>query len=81
MSYSIGEYTYINSYHEGKKGYINKLDKSLKMPFLNVMQSNMHNIKPTHIVEPDVDDSEVVISDNVELSSAIVSMSDVGDQA
>jgi len=81
MSYGIGEYTYINSYHEGKKGYINKFDKSLKSPFLNVLNNHLPNFKPNHIDESDVDESEVVVSDNVELSSAIVSASDIGNQA
>ena len=80
MSYSIGEYTYINSYHEGKKGYVNKFDKSLKSPFLNVLHNHLPNNKPAHIDEPDVDYSEIAISDNIELSSAVVSMSDVGGQ-
>jgi len=78
MSYVNGEYTYINSYHQGKVGYINKYDKSLKLPFLNVLQNQLQNIKPAHIDEPEVDQSEIVVSDNVELSSAVVSMSDVG---
>ena len=81
MSYGIGEYTYINSYHEGKKGYINKFDTSLKSPFLNILSNHLPNFKPNNIDESDVDESEVVVSDNVELSSAIVSASDIGNQA
>jgi len=81
MSYNIGEYTFVHSYHEGKKGYINKFDKSLKLPFLNVLQNQLQNIKPAHINEPDVDESEIRISDNVELSSAVVSMTNLGNQA
>ena len=81
MSYNIGEYTFVHSYHEGKKGYINKYDKSLKLPFLNVLQNQLQNIKPAHINEPDVDESEIRISDNVELSSAVVSMTNLGNQA
>ena len=80
MSYSVGEYSYIHSYHEGKKGYVNKFDKSLKMPFFNVMQNHLVSIRPAHNDEPDVDDSEIAISDNIELSSAVVSASDIDNQ-
>jgi len=80
MINNVGGYTYTNPYHEGKVGYINKFDKSLKIPFLNVLYNNMHNNRPNHVNEPDVDGSEIVISDNVELSSAVVSMSNIGDQ-
>ena len=81
MIYNINGYTYTNSYHEGKVGYINKFDKSLKLPFLNVLQNQLQAIKPNHIDETEIDESEIQISDNVELSSAVVSMSNIGDQA
>ena len=79
MSYSIGQYNYISSYHQGKVGYVNKFDKSIKMPFLNVLQNQPQMIKPAHIDEPDVDESEIELSDNIELSSAVVSMSEIPD--
>jgi len=79
MSYYVGGYNNISSYHQGKVDYINKFDKSLKMPFLNVLYNQLSNIKPVHIDEPEVDDSEIVISDNIELSSAVVSMSNIGE--
>ena len=79
MSYYIGERNYISLYHEGKVGYINKFDKSLKMPFLGVLQNQLQMIKPAHLDEPDVDESEIKISDNVELSSAVVSMSKIAE--
>jgi len=79
MSYNVSGYTYTSPYHTGKVGYINKFDKSLKIPFLNVLHNQLQSTKPNHIDEPDVDDSEIVISDNIELSSAVVSMSDLGD--
>ena len=77
MSYSVGEYNYISSYHQGKVGYVNKFDKSVKLPFLNVMQNQTQIIKPAHMDEPEVDTSELELSDNIELSSAVVSMSDM----
>ena len=80
MSYNVSGYVYTNSYHEGKVGYINKYDKSLKLPFISVLNNHLPNIKPLHIDEPEVDDSEIAISDNVELSSAVVGMSNIGNQ-
>ena len=77
MSYSVGEYNYISSYHEGKAGYINKFDKSVKIPFLKVLQNQSQMIKPAHIDEPEIDEAELELSDNIELSSAVVSMSDM----
>jgi len=81
MSYSIGEYNYISSYHQGKVGYVNKFDKSVKLPFLNVMQNQSQIIKPAHMDEPDVDESEIELSDNIELSSAVVSRSSMSDMS
>jgi len=80
MIYNANEYTYVNPYHQGKVGYINKMDKSLKMPFLKVLQNQVQMMKPAHADEPDVDDEEIQISDNIELSSAVVSMSNIGEQ-
>jgi len=79
MSYYIGGISNLNSYHQGKVGYINKFDKSLKMPFLNVLNNHLNSTKPVHIDEPEVDESEIVISDNIELRSAVVSMSNIGE--
>ena len=71
MSYSIGEYSYISSYHEGKKGYVNKFEKSVKMPFLSVLQTNLAHVKPPVSDEFGPTEDDFAISDNVELSSAI----------
>ena len=79
MSYNIGDYTYIHSYHEGKKGYVNKFEKSLKSPFLKVLHTHLPNIKPAHVDEPEIDESDIAVSDNIELSSAVVSASDASD--
>ena len=78
MSYSINN-TYTHSYHIGKKGYVNKFEKSLKLPFLNVLSNHMPVAKPLTDNETKVDTSEIVVSDNIELSSAIVSATAVGD--
>jgi len=64
-------YNFISSYHEGKKGYIDKYEKSLKLPFLNVLQNHMPLTKPAHIDESDIIDSDISISDNIELNSAV----------
>jgi len=73
MSLYIGYYSSVHPYHEGKKGYVNKFEKSLKLPFLNVMQNNLPALKPDVDVDIKFDDSDIVISENVELSSAVVS--------
>ena len=72
MSYNIGEYTYTSSYHEGKKGYVNKFEKSLKMPFMKVLHNHLPSIIPINKDDLKPDDSEIAVSDNVELSSAVV---------
>ena len=79
MSYNIGEYTFIHSYHEGKKGYVNKFEKSLKLPFLNVLHNHMPTTRPMPDNETKIDDSDVAVSDNVELSSAVVGSSTISD--
>jgi len=81
MSYNVSEYNYISSYHEGKKGYINKFEKSLKLPFMNVLQNHIpinKNIRPD---DSEYIDSELSVSDNVELSSAITRVSEVTDSS
>ena len=71
MSYINGNHNYISSYHTGKKGYIDKFEKSLKLPFLNVLQNYMPLNKPAYIEESDIDSSDILINDNIELSSAV----------
>jgi len=78
MSY-IGNYTSIHPYHEGKKGYVNKFEKSLKLPFLNILQNNLPAARPATDEDMRFYDSDIVISENVELSSAVVSATGAGD--
>jgi len=78
MSISIGNYNYIHSYHEGKKGYVNKFEKSLKMPFLKVLHNHLPSIMPANKDDLKLDESEIKVSDNVELSSAVTGASDIG---
>ena len=79
MIYNIGEYTYMSSYHEGKKGYVNKFEKSLKSPFLNVLHNHLPGIKHEHEKEPEINDSDIAVNDKIELSLAVVSASDASD--
>ena len=79
MSYSIDNYTYISSYHEGKKGYVNKFEKSLKLPFLNVLQSNLPAVRPDMDEDIKFDDSDTFISENAELNSAVVGATGASD--
>jgi len=79
MSYYIGNYTSTHPYHEGKKGYVNKFEKSLKLPFLNVLQSNLPAVRPDIDNDIKFNDFDIVISDKAELSSAVVSATSAGD--
>ena len=77
MSYINGNYTHVHSYHEGKKGYVNTFEKSIKLPFLKVLHNHLPSIIPGDKEELKLDESEIAVSDKVELSSAVVSASDV----
>jgi len=79
MSISIGNYDYTHSYHEGKKGYVNELEKSLKMPFMKVLHNHLPSIMPIDKDDLKLDESEIAVSDNIELSSAVVSASNISD--
>ena len=79
MSYYISNYTPVNSYHEGKKGYVNKFEKSLKLPFLNALQNNLPAFLPDIDEDIKFNDSDIVISDNAELNSAVVSATGASD--
>jgi len=76
MSYSINDYTYISSYHEGKKGYVNKFEKSVKMPFLSVLNNQLTHIKPALIDDFELDENDLALSDIIELSSAVTGAAD-----
>ena len=76
MNYNISNYNYISSYHEGKKGYINKFEKSLKLPFLNVLHTHLPGNRPIHANEFEITESDIAISDNIELSSAVTGASE-----
>ena len=72
MINNINNYTGLNMYHEGKTGYVNKFEKSLKIPFLSVLHNHLPNNKVALIDELETDDSDFAISDSIELSSAVV---------
>ena len=76
MSYINGNYTHVHSYHEGKKGYINKFEKSVKIPFLKVLHNHLPSVMPVDKEDLKLDESETAINDKIELSSAVVSASD-----
>ena len=80
MSYIVEGNTYVSSYHEGKKGYVNKFEKSLKSPFLNVLHNHLPGVRHTQTDdELKPDDSELNVSDTIELSSAVVSATDISN--
>jgi len=79
MNITTNGNAYINAYHTGKKGYLNKFEKSLKLPFLSVLNNNLPGVKNSEINESKIDGSETALSDNVELSSAVVNASNISD--
>ena len=81
MSYIVNNYTPVHSYHLGKKGYVNKFEKSFKSPFLNVLHNQLQHARPVLNDDTKIDDSEIAVSDNIELSSAVVSATAVGDSS
>ena len=79
MSINIENYNNIHSYHEGKKGYVNKFEKSFKLPFIKVLHNHLPSIMPADKDNLKIDESEIAVSDNIELSSAVVSASDMAN--
>jgi len=56
-----------------KQTYIDKYDKSLKLPFMNVLNNNIAiNTTAKQDNDAKIDASELIVNDNVELSSAVV---------
>jgi len=79
MIYITGNHTYTSNYHEGKKGYVDKFEKSVKIPFLSVLHNHLPNNKTALTDELEADESDFAVSDNVELSSAVTGSSVVSD--
>jgi len=78
MIYNTTNYIETGTYQEGKIGYVNKFEKSVKIPFLSVLHNHLPNNKAALTDELEPNDSELAISDSVELSSAITGASEVG---
>ena len=77
MSINTIGYTdfYINT--TTKQTYIDKYDKSLKLPFLNVLNNHLPNGNTALSNEPTIDHTIGEVSDKVELSYAVVGSSAV----
>jgi len=60
-----------------KQTYIDIYDKSVKLPFLKVLNNNVLNHAATRDNDSKIDTSELVVSDNIELSSAVTGASEV----
>jgi len=78
MSAAISNNMYIYNSPVTKQTYIDKFDKSLKLPFLSVMNNNVQALRPAQNDEIKPDESDLKISDNVELSSAVTGATEVG---
>ena len=71
MSINIPSYINMDLPVKTKQTYIDKFDKSIKLPFAKMMINQMPNLKPVQSDEIKPDDSDFAVSDNVELSSAV----------
>ena len=71
MELYISGYTTLNTNTTNKQTYIDKFDKSLKLPFVSALQNNLSYIKMAAENEFSPSDAELSISDSVELNSAV----------
>ena len=78
MSINTNNNININAVTTTKQTYIDKFDKSLKLPFLSLLQNQLPLIKSVQGDEIKPDDSDFAVSDNVELSSAVTAASPAG---
>ena len=79
MINNIGGYTGTYSSPEANNGYVNKYDKSLKLPFYKALLNNLPNMKPAPDDEVKISSSDIAASDNIAISSAVVGASAVSD--
>jgi len=72
---------YTSNYNSpmGNKSYINKYDKSLKLPFYGALINNLSSTRSAQTDEIKIADSDVAASDNISISSAITGASAVSD--
>jgi len=79
MSFRVSDYTNINTYTTANQTYIDKYDKSLKLPFLNILQNNISNEKTASGNESETDSFVSSESGKIAISSAVVRASPVSD--
>jgi len=79
MIFTINNHLNLNHNTSTKQTYVDQYDKSLKMPYAKVMINNLPHFKTFHADEIKFDDSELNVSDNIELSSAITGAANVSD--
>ena len=77
MIFTINNHFNLNYNTSTKETYIDQYDKSLKLPFVKVLLNNMPHLMTLHKEDVKLDDSELTISDNIELSSAVTGAADV----
>jgi len=71
MIFTINNHMGLNYNTATKQTYIDKYDKSVKLPFVKVLINNMPHYKTFHADELNFNDSDLKVSDNIELSSAV----------
>jgi len=81
MSINIGNYTSVYAAATTKQTYIDKYDKSLKLPFLSVLNNSQTNVSATQANEIKTDKSVSEISDTVELSYAVSGAASADNQS
>jgi len=78
MIFTINNHFNLNYNTATKQTYIDTYDKSLKLPFVKVLVNNIPHYKTLQPDELKLDDSELSVSDNIELSSAVTGAASVG---
>jgi len=79
MIFTINNHFNLNYNTQTKQTYIDKYDKSLKLPFISALNNNLPSIRQVQTDELRPDDSALAVSDTVQLSSAVVGASTVSD--
>jgi len=74
---NITNYTGAYYYTEGKKGYVDKFEKSLKLPFVSALHSHISNVKSADADSIDTDNFDREDSVNIAISSAVTGAMDV----
>jgi len=77
MEFNINTHLNLNYSSTTKQTYIDKYDKSVKIPFVKALLNHLPNARVHNADEIKPDESELAVSDNIELSSAVSGAAEV----